>query len=154
MGTFDDSVVLDTKGRAWLSQAVLDVKRKTRPHHPLFPYSHNQFVNLVHSAATHLGLETWNIVPHVFRHSGPSHDFFARLRDLPTIKRRGRWMSDRSVRRYEKSAQLMGRLRTINNARLEFILHCEREMVAVLEGTSRNPCTHAGVRFRKANRAS
>ena len=40
------------------------------------------------------------------RHGGPSHDIAAVLRSLATVKKRGRWGTDASVRRYEKGARL------------------------------------------------
>ena len=40
------------------------------------------------------------------RHGGASHDAAARLRTIAEIKRRGRWASDNSVRRYEKRTWL------------------------------------------------
>ena len=41
------------------------------------------------------------------RHGGISTDVFEGVIDLPTAKKRGQWLSDNSVRRYEKHARLI-----------------------------------------------
>ena len=47
------------------------------------------------------------------RHGGASHELLSGARDINGIKKRGRWLSDTSLRRYEKGgrvAQQMARL--------------------------------------------
>ena len=47
-----------------------------------------------------------------FRHSGPSADFATARRSVAEIKHRGRWVSDSSLRRYQKGGRvndLLGR---------------------------------------------
>ena len=45
-------------------------------------------------------------VPYQARHSGPFIEVALRRRDLATTKKRGRWRTDCSVRRYEKAGRL------------------------------------------------
>ena len=45
-------------------------------------------------------------MPHQLRHAGPSFDYAERLLDLPSIQLRGRWLTEASVRRYQKSGRL------------------------------------------------
>ena len=49
-------------------------------------------------------------VPYQARHGGPSEDRAARLRSLFEVMKRGRWLSEGSVRRYEKHGKLGERL--------------------------------------------
>ena len=58
----------------------------------------------------------WDLgVVHLYRvrHAGASHDFVSKARSLEEVRRRGRWRTHQSVRRYEKGArtgQLLQRL--------------------------------------------
>eukprot|EP00973_Karenia_brevis_P068349 9507587-Karenia_brevis.AAC.1 len=47
------------------------------------------------------------------RHSGASRDFQAGHRTLKEIKRRGRWKTDSSVRRYEKGGRITDQLQKL-----------------------------------------
>ena len=40
------------------------------------------------------------------RHGGPSHDRREKLRSLPEVRQRGRWLTEQSLRRYEAHARL------------------------------------------------
>ena len=40
------------------------------------------------------------------RHGGASHELAVKARPLDEIKKRGRWLTDTSLRRYEKGARL------------------------------------------------
>ena len=46
-------------------------------------------------------------VPYQARHSGPSIDLALHRRELKAAKKRGRWRTDRSLRRYEKAGRLL-----------------------------------------------
>ena len=58
------------------------------------------------------GVGHLQLVPYMLRHGGASHDALAGRRSIAAIKKRGRWRSDQSLRRYQKEslamAQLMG----------------------------------------------
>ena len=47
------------------------------------------------------------MVPHVFRHTGPSSDALEKQLGFGQIKARGKWGSDLSVRRYEKHGVIL-----------------------------------------------
>ena len=63
-----------------------------------------------------VGLQAFHWVPYQFRHGGASEDFAlferdrSQGRDLGVIKKRGRWKTDSSVSRYEKSGLLLASL--------------------------------------------
>ena len=79
----------------------------------LFPWSAAAFTAMFKRAAADVGLGAWELTPYILRHAGPSHDWLTKARSLDGIKRRGRWISDMSVRRYEKSSRVMRRLATL-----------------------------------------
>ena len=53
-----------------------------------------------------LGLERWRPVLYMARHTGASLDRLEDRISLEEVRRRGRWASDRSVKRYEKRAMI------------------------------------------------
>ena len=57
---------------------------------------------------------------------------------MPDIKKRGRWLSDSSVRRYEKAARVGARLRDLKSAVLARILRCESGVSDILSGRAAN----------------
>lgn len=93
------------------------------------------FREIVRETAVAAGLAHWNVTPHVFRHSGPSHDHSAKNRSLVDIQRRGRWAAPSSVRRYEKASLVNARLATMTpNQILAAQLAAEELPHAVLSG--------------------
>ena len=69
---------------------------------------------------------------HTLRHSGPSDDYLRHVRDLACIKRRGRWMMDASVKRYEKAARSLAQTVKWTAAQSRHYAECERKLVVVL----------------------
>ena len=53
-----------------------------------------------------LGITTLNIIPHVLRLCGPSHDLRCEIRDLILIALRGRWHSDLSASRCQNMSSI------------------------------------------------
>ena len=47
---------------------------------------------------------------HTLRHGGASHDLLTMRRPLREVKDRGRWISDKSLRRYAKAAKMQQRI--------------------------------------------
>ena len=108
---FNDSILLDSEARPYLGPLVARLARqKNFKAVRLFPWSGAAFTAIFKSAADEVGLGAWNLTPYILRHAGPSHDWLTKARSLDAIKRRGRWVSDMSVRRYEKSSRVMRRL--------------------------------------------
>ncbi|CAK0867166.1 unnamed protein product [Prorocentrum cordatum] len=69
------------------------------------------------NAARLARLDGWEPTPDILRHSDPSHEWLNKDRALEAIKRRERWASDLSVRRYEKGSRAMRRLATLDRGR-------------------------------------
>ena len=128
---FNNSVVLDSRGRAWLGRLIAKLAAQRRGK-PLFRLTYLQWLNGLAAAA--LGLQLWELTLYVLRHTGPSHDFLAALRTLLDIQRRGRWALESSVRRYEKSSRVTSRLKDLSPEMLSFCHACDLSLGQFLEG--------------------
>ncbi|CAK0908201.1 unnamed protein product [Prorocentrum cordatum] len=71
---------------------------------------------------------------YLLRHSGASRDFANQLRPLSEVKRRGRWMSEASVRRYEKGGRLAEQFSKLPPDLEKHALRCHRALPEVLLG--------------------
>ena len=91
------------------------------------------------AAASLLGLEKWDLSLYVLRHSGPSDDHLAKRRTLDEIQRRGRWSTQTSVRRYEKSARVTSQLKLLSVPQLKFCQECNEHLREIFMGTKRPP---------------
>lgn len=77
------------------------------------PYDVRRAQFLEALAETEAAVALGGVHVHQLRHGGASHDFATRSRTLEEVRRRGRWRSWASVRRYEKEprvAQMLHRL--------------------------------------------
>ena len=103
---FDDGVPLDSPMMKWLPSALIKVLRlrSRKPDEPMFQFTYQELLNQFKEACGALRFSDPSL--YRLRHGGASHDAASRLRSIPEIKRRGRWASDASVRRYEKGTWL------------------------------------------------
>ena len=106
-GQQDDTVVIDDRCPAYLSGIVKELAARAPSERIFGDLTLSGFETAVKGAAHRLGYKYFAIVPHTFRHSGPSNDMYHKRRKLPEIQKRGRWKSVRSVARYEKSGRLL-----------------------------------------------
>ena len=60
-------------------------------------------------------------------------------RPLGEIKKRGRWLSDQSVRRYEKSAMALRLLQRLPDATVDYGLVIESKLEAIMLGRAKAP---------------
>ena len=72
--------------------------RKKRSDGVLFPVTLAQYEKAVAQAAAALQLDKLQVVPHTFRHTGPSHDVWTSQMSLPEVQARGHWATMQSVR--------------------------------------------------------
>ena len=75
---------------------------------------------------------------HRLRHAGASHDYITGTRDLKEVRRRGRWLSWRSVRRYEKGARVAGLLHQLGEPMQHHAGKCADNIYEVLSN-ARSP---------------
>ena len=103
-GESDDTVLMDSPHLQWL-RPVWETLHDQPPSNLLFPFGYAAFVVEFKKTVRALGVK--EAVPYQARHSGPSIDLALRRRDLKSAKKRGRWRTDRSLRRYEKAGRLL-----------------------------------------------
>ena len=135
---FNDSILLDSPSRSFLGPLLEQAARQAKPTERLFPWSGAAFNAMFKETAARVGLADWELTPYILRHSGPSHDWLTKARGLEAIKRRGRWVSDLSVRRYEKGSRVMRRLASLDRGRQLLLANADRQ----LEGTLRDGRTN------------
>eukprot|EP00971_Amphidinium_carterae_P337874 6474934-Amphidinium_carterae.1 len=117
----DEAIVLDSLHRQWVYDLLHSELHRMQPHECLLDVSLRQWAGLIKAAAKQLGFQAWGITPHMFRHAGPTHDALQRWRSIDCIKRRGRWLSDRSVDRYRKPQQIAARLKELSGIARELL---------------------------------
>lgn len=106
---FDECLQLDLPYHLGLGQGICKFiqARQISQKRTIFNHTNADLTAFLDHVAVKLKLEDLGkLHPYRFRHGGASHDFNAKLRDLPAIQQRGRWKSQTSVRRYQKGARL------------------------------------------------
>ena len=138
-GVFDDCVILDHPQLLWIGKHLKALKARSSPDDPIWPFGrpayHSKFMQAVQAA----GLESWGVVPYSLRHSGPSWDRATRRLTLQEIQRRGRWLNERSVIRYERSARTLALLSGQPPAFLAYLHRCAKCLRAYVEGGDQGP---------------
>ena len=106
-----------------------------QPGHKLFEMEQPEMSRLFLWAGQRLRVPSkMGLCMYMLRHSGASHDFGTKSRTLLEIKRRGRWRSDDSVRRYEKGGRLSSQLRSLGDSLRAHSLNCARSIDKVVGG--------------------
>ena len=77
-----------------------------------------------------------NPTPYSLRHGGASHDALTNRRSLAEIKKKGRWRTDSSVRRYEKAAVAMKQLSKLPTEVVDYGVRAERTLSQLFLGAS------------------
>ena len=138
-GEFDESAIIDLPEWAWLGPAVFELTRGRRPDDPLFQFSPLELGREMQSVAR----EELGVVPppvlYMWRHTAASVEFLEKLRTLAEVKRRGRWQSDSSVRRYEKGGRVGEEFARLPQATRDFAKICHPLLRRVLCGKLRAP---------------
>jgi hypothetical protein len=116
VGEFDDSLIVGSKGREWISKVLEKLWRHSNPNATLFSFSLREIETQFRNASAALGLGLLKLSPHTLRHGGPSHDIYFELRSLAEVQRRGCWKALASVKRYEKHACLQRQLNKLTAA--------------------------------------
>ena len=98
--------------------------------------SQREFGALWKGAAHLLALQKSIGVPHVYvlRHRGPSADRLYQRRSRAAQKARGRWASDRSLKRYEKRGRVLEQPQRVSMLTRTFATTCEATVWDVLAG--------------------
>jgi hypothetical protein len=115
-GEFDESLIFDNPEFGFFDRILAAATHGRSPTALLFEGTYVEWAAAFTGAGMALGLGTLGPpVLYQLRHGGASHELLSGARDINGIKKRGRWLSDTSLRRYEKGgrvAQQMARLPT------------------------------------------
>ncbi|CAK0911498.1 unnamed protein product [Prorocentrum cordatum] len=130
---FDESLVLDLTCDLWLGGVLRRLTAAKPPDAALFSFSVEEFAEIFRRAARRLGLEPVPM-PYLLRHAGAGRDFVNGLRPLSEVKRRGRWKTGASVRRYEKGGRLSEQFAKLPPALQKHALRCHSVLPEVLLG--------------------
>jgi hypothetical protein len=103
-GYFDETITLDDPQSCSCLSLYFEVLRQNGEDEPLWPFTHEELVKQYHAATTALKFKDLETSLYGLRHGGASADFLLCRRALSDIKFRGRWTSDSSLRRHQKSA--------------------------------------------------
>lgn len=101
---FDEAVSWDKPSLSWAAGAFAELSQRD-PTTPLWVVSHSQALKMLKKAAYELDLPYQGMSLYMLRHGGASNDALMKTRTIEHIKQRGRWLSDRSVKRYQKSTR-------------------------------------------------
>ena len=104
VGVFDDGIALDVPSLALLGPMLGRIMANRVKAQKIFPYTYVQAKDLFKLACERLHIADPS--PYRLRHGGASHDRITGKRQLVEVKKRGRWATDASVRRYEKGTLL------------------------------------------------
>ena len=99
-GELDESVMIQ---RPWLARCVAQWAASRRQQEPLFAIDLATMRGHFLQAAAAAGMRGMKPVLYMGRHSGASLMILEKAGTLVEVKQRGRWRSDASIRRYEKS---------------------------------------------------
>ena len=89
-----------TIARIAIDEAITDKDDK------VFRFSQSRWATLFEGAAQRSGLSVLEPTLYQRRHGGASHDSATRSRTTAEVKKRGRWLDDRSLVRYEAAARV------------------------------------------------
>ena len=132
-GVFDNSLPLDDKRVDYMGSALL-AKAKTipRPTDRIFSFSMEDFRKAFMKAGEDLGIASLH--PYQLRHGGATEDLASKRRDFQSVKARGRWKTDQSVRRYAKVGRIQQLLAQMSASNKSFCKWSEMNMKRVLSG--------------------
>jgi hypothetical protein len=135
VGDYDDGIAIDAKFTPWLGICLGKLALQVGAEAPLFPYNYLTAKNLFKVACEKLGLTDPS--PYRLRHGGASHDRAMNLRTLAEVKRRGRWVADSSLRRYDKGTLLQKTELAMHPELLRRARRVELELPKLVQGIPR-----------------
>jgi integrase len=133
-GVFDSTVMLDLERHSPIFPFLVQLRARAKPDELLVDRSYEDLVKVFHNAAKSTGVAILCPVLYSLRHSGASADSADLQRDLKSVKMRGRWAADVSLRRYRKPGLVNVELNRLPQALREKALLAERRIDDVLAG--------------------
>ena len=136
-GNFDESIVLE--GFNTLAPLLQQLRQGKLDHEPLWPHSPDDLIREWHVVVGILGIDELNPCRYALRHGGASEDLLSKRRSVQDVKRRGRWVSDSSLKRYGKESRLLKELQKVHPNILDFGRFVMEHFVQVMLGTVQVP---------------
>ena len=107
VGEFDETLALDNPDFGFLGAVFKKIRRERKPLEPAFDLDYKSWMESFRLAGVALQLEALGPpVLYQLRHGGASHEALTGFRDGVSLLRRGRWASERSVKRYAKGGRV------------------------------------------------
>ena len=125
-GQYDESVAIDS--HLWLHDFLRELIRGRAATEKLFPVSGARAREIFIATCERLGLSALRPCMYGLRHGGASYDLLHKRRPLHSIKIRGRWNSDASLKRYAKESRLIQETHRVPRATLEFGMAIEQHL--------------------------
>ena len=133
---YDDGLLLDGPLATWLGEIAAVLTHGRAPFDRLVEETPEQFRQLFRAAAERCNIMILEPIPYHLRHSGASLDLVRNWREIPAVKRRGRWASDRSMHRYLKGGRVAEQFRRLPKSVQEYCERCQRGVGEILSGRS------------------
>jgi hypothetical protein len=121
-GLFDESITLDYQPD--LAPASYALTAGKSPGDDLWPFTTDQDLAL----RRELKLDELDLSRYSMRRGGASRDLLTNLRDRASVKARGRWESDASLKRYGKATRVLKELKKVPPEVLEYALVIEQTL--------------------------
>ena len=130
---FDESVLVDWKNIAGLRHALERLRTARRDEELLWHTSQAEYSKKFKLYAEMSEVHVLGAHPYSVRHGGASFDALNAKRSLLEIQHRGRWLSEASVRRYNKHARLLKEEERMTPASRAFGRRIEKMIDTLLE---------------------
>jgi len=134
-GLHDEAVLIDCPG---LGELLANHARCRGKANSLWEHTVALELNMFNEAVAYLGLAALRPCRYALRHGGASHDLMSRQRSVEETKRRGRWRSDASLRRYAKETRALAELSKMPAPTRQYGELLAPMLVSVLNGA--RPC--------------
>ena len=121
-------------GPAWRAQQRAVADKDLNQAEKVFRLTPPELTKLVKVVIKENKVKLGDVHLYRVRHSGASHDFVTKSRTLEEVRRRGRWRSFQSLRRYEKGARCSELMERLSEEAHAHAVRCSREIYGVVAG--------------------
>lgn len=133
VGVFDNTIPLNSPGREFLGELIWKrAKSLNSKEELIYPFTSAEYRKNFQRVGEGFNLK--NLHPYQTRYGGASEDLNSGDRCHQGVKRRGRWHTDQSVRRYAKVGKVQRLMGTLSPEHMEFCQWSLKNMEKVLKG--------------------
>ena len=135
VGEFDEALAVDQPYLQWLGPALLRMRKGKGAEDHVFSFAVEEGSRNFKEACQALGFVAVGVEnAYQMRHGSASTDALENLRTLAEIKKRGRWQSDSSVRRYVNGGRLPEVFARLSPAQHDHCIDSESKIGKILRG--------------------